>query len=204
MNKLLIATTNPGKLAEFKEFLSDLPLKLIGLVDVGIVQKAPENGTTFKENALMKAKIYAKLSGLPTLADDGGFEIDALGGEPGVKSHRWISGDHEDSDEDIIAYVFTRMKDIPEGKRNAQMRLTLALVLPDGKEFFADGIVKGIVPFASAKVPANGFPFRSVLYLPEIGKFYNQHELTEAENNRYNHRKQALSKLMPIIKKYLC
>ena len=93
MKKLLIATTNPGKLSEINRFLGDLPVELVGLKDAGITDAVEETGSTFEENAILKAKYYCKKSGLPTLADDGGFEIDALDGQPGVKSHRWIHRD---------------------------------------------------------------------------------------------------------------
>ena len=98
MRRLLIATTNPGKLAEIRHFLGELPITLVSLSDLGIREKANETGNTFKENAVLKAKFYSKLSGLPTIGDDGGLEIDALGGAPGVKSHRWINGDRDDDD----------------------------------------------------------------------------------------------------------
>src|SRR3990167_1240845 len=129
MNKLLIATTNPGKLAEIRRFLSDVPVELVGLKDVGITDAPKEDGISFEENAILKAKYYAKESKLPTLADDGGLEIDALNGEPGVKSHRWIHSDREDGDEELIQYTLDRMKDLADDKREAQLRLVLALVM---------------------------------------------------------------------------
>ena len=104
--KLLIATTNPGKLAEIKRFLFDVPVELVSLNDVGITDHVEETGATFEENAVLKAKFYAEKSGLPTLADDGGFEIDALHGEPGVKSHRWVYGDRENTDEELMPIRF--------------------------------------------------------------------------------------------------
>ncbi len=204
MNKLLIATTNPGKLAEIKRFLSDLPLELVGLTDVGITDTVEETGTTFEENAILKAKFYAKLSGLPTLADDGGFEIDALAGQPGVKSHRWIHGDRDDSDEELIQYALDRLKDTPEDKRGAQLRLVLALVLPTGEVFTAEEKVRGTIPAKASETRHAGFPYRSLLFLPDIGKFYNQDELTPGETDTYNHRKKALEILKPIIQTKVC
>ncbi len=201
--KLLIATTNPGKLAEIKRFLSDVPLTLVSLQDLGIADVVEETGKTFEENAILKAKFYSALSGLPTLADDGGFEIDALGGEPGVKSHRWIDQFKDSSDEDLIAYTLERMKDIPEGKRTAQLRLVLALVLLNGQRFVVEERIRGIVPVHPNGKRKVGFPFRSLLYLSEIRKYYNHDELTEEENTRYNHRKKALEKLKPKLKELL-
>ena len=203
MNKLLIATTNVGKLEEIRRFLSDLQLKLVSLKDVGITDVVEETGKTFEENAILKAKYYCEKSGLPTLADDGGFEIDELNGEPGVVSHRWIDPTRESSDEELIAYTLKRMKDISEGKRDAQLRLVLALVLPDGTVTTAEARVRGIVPIHPIGKHSVGFPFRSLLFLPELGKYYNHGELTEKENERYNHRKRALEQLKPHITQYL-
>lgn len=145
MNKLLIATTNPAKLSEIKEFLSDLPIECVGLRDIGITQSVKETGSTFEENAILKAKAYAKLSGLSTLADDGGLEIDALGGEPGVKSHRWIHKDREDEDEELIQYTIERLKGVPIGKRGAQLHLIVAFVTPQGQIHTSEGIIRGII-----------------------------------------------------------
>ena len=109
MKKLLIATTNPGKLAELSRFLSDIPITLVSLKDVGITDTIEEIGKTFEENAILKAKYYFQKSGLPTLADDGGAEIDALNGEPGVKTRRWIHGDRDSTDNELVAYTLKRL-----------------------------------------------------------------------------------------------
>lgn len=204
MNKLLIATTNPGKLAEIRGFLSDMPLALVSLADVGIAEKVEETGTTFEENAILKASYYAKKSGLPTIADDGGLEIDALGGEPGVKSHRWIHGDREDADEELIEYTLEKLKGLPRAQRGAQLRAVLALALPDGAVNTATAATRGIIPEEASPVRVAGFPYRSLLYIPEIGKFYNHNELTLDETDRYNHRKKALEILKPILQSTVC
>jgi XTP/dITP diphosphohydrolase len=203
MKKLLIATTNPGKLKEIKRFLADTLVELVSLTEIGIMDAPEETGISFEENAVLKAKFYAKVSGLATLADDGGFEIDALNGEPGVKSHRWVHGDRENTDEELIQYTMDRMKDVVGEKRGAQLRLVLALVLPSGEVFTSSEKVRGIVPAKPSDVRHAGFPYRSLLFLPEINKFYNHDELTEAETETYNHRKKALDILKPIIQKYI-
>lgn len=197
--KLLIATTNQGKLNEIRRFLSDMPVEMVSLKDVGITDSIEETGKTFEENAILKAKFYAEKSGLATLADDGGFEIDALNGEPGVKSHRWVDSTRESSDEELIAYTLLRMKNLPEGKRGAQLRLVLALILPDGTVKTTEASIKGIVPMNPTGTHSIGFPFRSLLFLPEIGKYYNHEELTKEENDCYNHRKRALEQLKPSL-----
>lgn len=202
--RLLIATTNPGKLTEIKAFLSDLPLELVDLRDTGITDNPRETGQSFEENAVLKARFYAQKTGLATLADDGGLEIDALGGEPGVKSHRWIGGDRDDSDEALIKYTLKRMKGLHGARRGAQLRLVLALAFPDGDVHTAEGLVRGVIANTPSRHRTRGFPFRALLFLPHIDKYYNYDELTQEENDRYNHRKRALEKLKPIIKQRLC
>lgn len=203
--KLLIATTNPGKFAEIKRFLSDLPsgkagvpVELVSLKDLGINKVVEETGKTFEENAILKAKFYAAKSGLPTLADDGGFEIDVLNGEPGVKSHRWVHGDKENTDEELVAHTIERMKGITN--RSAQLRLVLALALPNGTIHTSEASVRGVIPLEPRNKITPGFPYRSLLFLPEINKYYDHDELTPEETERFNHRKKALDKLKPYIR----
>lgn len=198
MKKLLIATTNPGKLAEIRRFLSDLPLELVGLDDVGVKERVEETGKTFEENAILKAKFYAEKSELPTIADDGGFEIDALGGEPGVKSHRWMSGE-ENTDEELIEYTFRKMQGIRN--RTAQLRAVLALALTNGQVHTATAATRGIIPESPSGERIPGFPYRSILFIPEIGKYYNQDLMTTEETEKYNHRKRCLDELKLILTK---
>lgn len=200
--KLLIATSNPGKLQEIKRFLSDLSIELVSLTDMGIKERVEETGKTFEENAILKAKFYAEKSGLPTLADDGGFEIDALNGAPGVKSHRWIHGEKDNEDEELIEYTLQRMEGLPRARRGAQLRLALALVLPNGTIHTAEAAVRGIVPEKPSDHRTPGFPYRSLLFLPEIGKFYDHSLMTPKETDRYNHRKKALEQLKPLLLTY--
>lgn len=201
MKKLLIATTNPGKLAEIRRFLSDLPIEFVGLDETGIKERIEETGKTFEENAILKAKFYAEKSGLPTIGDDGGFEIEVLGGEPGVKSHRWIHGDRQNTDEELINYTFKKMKEIQN--RNAQLCAVLALAFPDGRIYTATAVTRGIIPEKPSTERVPGFPYRSILYIPEIGKYYNHDLLTAEETEKYNHRKQCLDQLKPILTKLL-
>jgi XTP/dITP diphosphohydrolase len=201
---LLIATTNPGKLAEIRHFLGTLPVTLVGLKDAGITDAVEETGETFEENAKIKASYYAKKSGMLTIADDGGFEIDGLNGEPGVHSHRWVDNRRESSDEELINYTFERMKDIPEDKRGAQLRLVLALATPDGNIVApAEEKIRGIVPMVPSDTRHEGFPYRSILFIPEINKFYDHMSFTPEETERYNHRKHAVDRLIPTLKSLL-
>lgn len=199
MKKLLIATRNPGKFQEIKHFLSDSPLKILSLKDLKITDEMIEDGKSFEENAIKKALFYAKKTGLPTIADDGGIEIDILDGEPGIKSRRWI-GWRKSSDEELINYTLEKLKGVPLKKRGAQLRAVLALAFPNGQVFTSEGKIRGII----AKVPSiyrfPGYPFRSLLFIPKLKKFYNQKELTAEEDGRYNHRGKAIKKLKKIIK----
>ena len=203
MQKLLIATSNLAKLEEIKRFLSDVPIELVSLTDMGMTQKVEETGNTFEENAILKAKFYADLSGLATLADDGGLEIDALHGEPGIHSHRWIHEDREDEDEELIHHVIERMKRIPKNKRGAQLHMVIAFVLPNGDVHTSEGVIRGIIAEKPSSYRRKGFPYRSLLYLPDIHKFYNHDELTKEENEACNHRKKAVEQLKPTIIKLL-
>ena len=204
--KLLIATSNPAKLAEIREILSGLPFSCVSLSEMGITHVVEETGSTFEENAIKKAQEYAAISHIPTLADDGGLEIDALNGEPGVHSHRWIHKDREDTDEELIQYTIEKLKDVPFNKRDAQLRLVLAFVTPERDEAVtSEGMIRGIIALKPSSYRRTGFPYRSLLYLPDIGKFYNHDELTPGENDAYNHRKHALEILKPKITEYfLC
>lgn len=175
-----------------------MPVELVSLADMGITQKADENGNTLEENALIKARFYSKLSGLPAIADDGGFEIDALDGAPGVRSHRWVNEDREDTDEEIISEVMQRLKDMPIEKRGAQLRLVVAFVNGKGIENTVSAFTRGIVAEKVYQNPRPHFPYRSLLYFPEIKKYYE--ELNEQETEIYNHRKQAVEKMKKIIR----
>jgi XTP/dITP diphosphohydrolase len=197
--KILIATTNPAKFAELQLFLSDLPYEFVSLSDVGIVESVEETGSTFEENAFLKASYYASRAQMPAIADDGGFEIDALGGAPGVKSHRWIHGDREDTDEELIAYTIEKMKNIPLEKRGAQLRLVLAIVLPDGRRAISEAAVRGVVAETPFESRTHGFPYRALLYLPQFGKFYDNTVMTNEEIDAVNHRKKAVKLLAPKI-----
>jgi len=198
MKKILIATTNPGKLSEIKYFLKDLPVELVGLADLGIRQKVIEDGQTFEENAKKKALFYAKISGLPTIADDGGLEIDILNGEPGVKSRRWINNE-EASDEELIDYTIKCLKGVPQSKRSARLKAALVLAFPSGEVFTSEEFVKGVIAEKQSKRWTRGFPFRAIFYLPQIKKFYNEKKLTKKELAKYNHRGKALKKIKRII-----
>ena len=115
MKKLLIATKNPGKIQEYRSLLKGEPVEIVTLDDVKITMPIDEDGDTIEDNAVKKAVHYAYFSNMPTLGDDGGIEVEALGGEPGVRTRRWPG--YEASDEELIEMMLEKMKDVPGDKR---------------------------------------------------------------------------------------
>lgn len=198
MKKLLIATFNKGKIGDYKLFLKEFPLALLTLHDLGITKDFDETYKTFEENAQGKAEFYAELSGLPTLTDDSGIEIPFYNMLPGVHTKRWRQ--IEKSGLDPHEFRIQKIKTIPEGQRQAQLRAVLALSI-GGKTHMSEGIIKGIL---TDKVYPNsdthGYPWDRLFIIPEINKYYE--ELTPEENFQYNHRRIALEKLKPLLRKF--
>ncbi|MDA1127581.1 MAG: non-canonical purine NTP pyrophosphatase [Chloroflexi bacterium] len=125
-DRLLVATGNPGKMREYHDLLRDIPFELVSLRDLGITHEVDETGETFEENAWLKASEYAALSGILTLADDSGLEVDALSGEPGVRSARY-GGDSCTSDEERVALLLKNLEGVPWEERRAQFRCVIAI-----------------------------------------------------------------------------
>ena len=175
--ELLYATNNPGKLAEVRTFLGETA-NVKSPKDLGLDVDVDESGNSLEENAELKARAFAVAApdGLIVMADDTGLEIDALGGEPGIRVRRWKDGETEMTDEEIIAYCLERMKDIPEGGRGAQFRTVVALLLPGGRLKMFDGTLRGEILESAASDHAPGFPFRSLMYVPEADVLIGQLE----------------------------
>ncbi len=201
MQKLLIATTNKGKIKEIGEFLKDLPVQLVSLQDVGISQDVEETGTSYEENSRLKAVTYAKLSGLPAVSDDGGLEISALNGEPGVQSRYWAGP--EGKDEAIIEKMKKVAKELPDTNREAVFRTVMTLAFPNGTYWQVSGHVNGIIAKEPLINVLHGYPYRSFFYLPKIKKYYHESELTDREMKEYNHRWKAVNALKSIIREQL-
>lgn len=194
--KLLIASHNPAKVIEYKTYLADLNLELVSLSDLNITQEAPEDGQTFEENAEKKAKFYHQLTGLPVITDDSGLTIDALNGEPGVKSRRWLG--HKMTDEEMIQAVMEKMKNVPEGKRDCHLVAVIALAMADEKIYTQQAQIDGLVALKPLPQRIAGYPHRSFFYLTQFKKFYL--ELTSEEHEQVNHRGIALLKMKPYLK----
>ena len=196
MRPLLIATTNPAKLTEYRLLLCDLELELVSLADAGITDTPEETGATFEENALIKARFYFERARTATLADDGGLEIDALGGEPGVRSHRWLNSGRDDSDQALVNEVMRRMKGVPVGRRSARLRAATALIYDDGgqvRERVAEAAIEGVIAERAFPLLREGFPYRAVLFMPERNCFVG--ELGDEEEAKISQRRIALAKL---------
>lgn len=198
MKKLLIATTNPGKLLEYRVLFRDLPLELVTLKDANIKDGVEEDGKTFKENAVKKVKFYSKFVDFPTLAEDGGLEIDYLGGQPGAMSRRWPG--YEATDRELVDMTLEKLKGVPSEKRGARLRVVIALAIDGGIHVF-DGVLRGFIAEKSEAEIMPGFPFRSLFYVPAIDKVLG--DLSIEEEAKIAHRRQAVEKAMPLLVQYL-
>ena len=198
MERLLLATRNPGKAREFAKLLEDVPFKLVSLEEAGISQTVEETGVTFEENAVLKARAYASLSSLTTLADDSGLEVDALEGRPGVMSARY--GSPEISDEDRVQLLLHEIKDTPWEKRTARFRCVIAIARPSGEIRTVEGVVEGVIQYKPEG--SNGFGYDPVFYLPKKGCTTAQ--LDTKEKNLISHRGRAAREAAAILKTHLC
>lgn len=192
MVKLLLATTNPGKVREYLKLLEGLPFQVVTLREAGIDAVVEETGATIQENAVLKAREYAWLSGLPTIADDSGLEIEALGGEPGSRSARY-GGDV--SDEERNRLLLARLEGVPEERRRAWFRCVIAVATPGGPVESSQGACEGLI----AREPRghNGFGYDPIFYLPDLKK--HMAELPLELKNRISHRARAMAAARPIV-----
>ncbi len=188
MPKLLLGTDNRGKVAEYRALLKNLPYELVTPAELGLKKEVSESGRTFKENATLKAVALATESGLPTLADDSGLEVEALGGEPGVFSARYAG--EGASDGERIRYLLKRLESVPREKRRARFCCVIALAGCGEKPELFSGECRGIIAFEPKGT--GGFGYDPVFYLPELGK--TMAELTFAGKNRISHRGKAARK----------
>ncbi len=193
--KLLVGSNNRGKLREYAELLRGIHFELTTLSGLGITEEVEESGSNLKQNAIRKATAYAKLSGLTTMADDSGLEVDALGGEPGPLSRRY-AGDNV-SDKERNDYLLAKLRNIPWEKRTARFRAVIAIATPDGKVKTAEGVCEGIIAFDSKG--AGGFGYDPIFYLPELDK--RMAELSLAEKNKISHRAKAAQKARRILER---
>jgi len=195
--KLLVATHNPGKVEEYRNILADLPVEITWLDAEGIAFEVEETGSTFEENALLKAMTFARLSGLLTWADDSGLEVDALGGWPGVASARHAGPGASDAERTQI--LLQRMEGVRYERRTAVFRCVVALATPDGRSWTTSGSSSGVIAFAPQG--QGGFGYDPVFYVPKYQRTYA--ELGPTEKNTLSHRGRAALKAKILLKRYL-
>lgn len=198
VKKLLVATHNQGKVAEYAEMLADLAVEWLGLADAGVTMDVAETGSTFRENALLKGRAYAAATGLLTLADDSGLEVDALDGRPGVYTSRY--GGEGLSHAQRYHLLLRHLEGVPREARTARFRCVIVLVAPDGALLGeSEGIVEGII--ATEPAGKGGFGYDPVFYLPERGKTMAQ--LDPAAKHQISHRGRALRAIEPRLRQVL-
>ena len=196
MLKLLIATNNPGKMAEIKALLSEQNIELVAPAQMGLELDVPEDGQSYAENALLKGRAYTRMSGLVTLADDSGLEVDALEGRPGLHSARYVDrpgATDSDRRQRLLEQLMVKTR-----PWTARFRCWVAIVAPDGDAQLAEGICEGeIIPEERGY---NGFGYDPIFLIREMGK--TMAELSMAEKNRLSHRARAVKAALPLIAKY--
>jgi XTP/dITP diphosphohydrolase len=193
MQRLLVATGNPGKLSEIQSLLEGTNITLITPDRIGVSLTVVENGNTYEENASLKASAFARASGLVTLADDSGLGVDALGGHPGIRSARFSPLPNA-TDADRRAYLLNLLHDHPR-PWTAHFHCTVAIATPEEEIYFAQGNCAGeVVPVERG---TNGFGYDPIFLLPEIG--LTMAELSMNEKNRLSHRARAIKAAIPIL-----
>lgn len=198
MPSLLLATNNPGKVAEFRGLLAESGWDLVTPADLGLDIDVEETGATYEENARLKAVAGMKASGLVTLADDSGLEIEALGGEPGVHSARFLGPDATYPER--FAEIERRLAGLPDSQRGARFVAVIAIADPrTGRVNTVEGEVRGVI----ARQPrgAGGFGYDPIFWLPE--RSCTMAELPEHEKAIISHRAHAAARAVPVLKDLL-
>ena len=197
IKRLVFGTTNPAKFKEWSELLESV-IPILEISEFGELPKPKEGGKSFAENAREKASHYAKLTGEYVISEDGGYEIDALGGAPGVMSRRILPGGKDGTDQELIDFVLEKLKNVPLDKRTVKLTTSIALSDPKGNILFEEkASSKGIVSQKSGPVLIPGYPFRTIHYFPKLGKTYA--ELTRKERKKYSHKKRIARRLVKFL-----
>ena len=193
--KIIFATGNENKLREIRQITENMGIEIVSMKDAGYYTEVEETGTTFEENAYLKASAIAKKCNLPTLADDSGLEIDYLNKEPGIYSSRFMGEDTPHSVKN--AELLRRMEGVPDEKRTARFVCAICLVRPDGSSETVKATMEGRVAYKSAG--KNGFGYDPIFFLPERG--CTSAELSPEEKNKISHRGKALRMMRDILEK---
>lgn len=192
MKRIVLATKNKGKIKEMRELLAPMNIEVLSLADFSPVDDAEENGATFAENAMLKARYYFAHTGTPCLADDSGLEVDALGGRPGVYSARYSGEDATDAANN--AKVLREMEGIEKDKRTARFRCAMALV-GEGIELTTDGTCEGTL--LTEEHGQGGFGYDPIFYVPKFDRTLA--EMSSEEKNSISHRGAAVRKMADLI-----
>lgn len=195
--KIVFATGNAGKMREIREILSDMDMDIVSMKEMGIDIEIDENGDTFEENAVIKAKAVAKICGEIVLADDSGLEIDYLNKEPGIYSARYMGEETPYSVKN--ANLIERLSGVPDEERSARFVCAIAAAFPSGEVITAHGEVEGRIDYKEKGT--NGFGYDPIFYIPGFGK--TTAELSESEKNSISHRGQALNRIKEELRKRL-
>lgn len=196
MERLIFATGNEGKMREIRDILADTYPEILSMKEAGIQPDIKENGKSYEENALIKARAVAKEApGELVLADDSGLEIDYLGKDPGIYSARYLGEgtSYRIKNADLIR----RLQGVPDEQRTARFVCAIAAVLPDGRERAVQATIEGRIDYEEKGT--NGFGYDPIFYVPEFGK--TTAELTEEEKNLVSHRGKALRLMKEELKK---
>lgn len=197
MTTLLIASSNPGKLREIRAILGNFPVELVLPAQIGLELDVVEDGATYAENAILKARAYAKASGLIALGDDSGLEVYALGGQPGLYSARYAPWPNA-TDADRRRYLLQNLQG-KERPWQAHFHCTVAVATPEGEVYTADGDCPGeVIPEERGN---GGFGYDPIFLLPDRG--LTMAELPEADKNAISHRARAIHAAVPILKNLL-
>ena len=195
MKRIIFASNNAGKIKEVKQIFSEFDV--VSMKEAGIDLDVEENGTTFEENAMIKARAVYALTGDITMADDSGLEVDYMNKEPGVYSARFMG--HDTSYDIINKAIIDRLKGVVGSDRSARFVCAIAVCTPDGMEYTARGTMEGVI--AEEIKGNNGFGYDPIVYLPEYQKTSAQ--LTPEEKNRISHRGKALELIRKELVKYI-
>ncbi len=195
--QLIFSSRNPDKIAELSDALRGLPLEVSGAADHPEIPDVEETGAKLEENALLKARAAHRATGLLCLADDTGLEIDALGGQPGVRSARY-GGPAQDYARNV-ARVLAELRGVPESRRRARFRTVVALVFPDGRETVVTGECHGVI--LTAPRGTGGFGYDPIFFAPEAGRTFA--EMTLEEKQSISHRGRAMRLARAALERWL-
>ncbi|MEK7614924.1 MAG: RdgB/HAM1 family non-canonical purine NTP pyrophosphatase [Patescibacteria group bacterium] len=195
--KLIFATHNPGKIEEMQEILINLPIEILTADQAGVTEDVIEDGKTFEENALKKARFVCERTGEWTMADDSGICIDALHGAPGVLTARWAGEDATDNQ--LVSYTLDQLKDVPTGNRQATFCSVVVLLSPKGEVWIFEGTVRGTIPPVPSGTARPKLPY-DVIFIPD-GQSKTFGDMTEEQKNAMSHRGIAFSKLKAFLQR---